>query len=197
MDPGVTIQPPLTLRGYCEAFVSKHSDTWPPSEYALANEFVSFFEIHPFLKLEDLQKRCETLGVSVSVRELPEGLRGHNCAYQENQEIVIGSVEGPAAAMGIREHTLFHELRELIEYEFRKMGRPIATAPNLESRAETFAGAARALGYLNAWKPMIEGIADIKSGWARFGAFLLVSLLLMVVSFSCLSLPRWEDRLPS
>lgn len=197
MDPGITIQPPLTLRGYCEALVSKHSGTWPPSEYTLAEEFVTFFEIHAFQKLEDLERFCETLGVNVSVRELPKGLRGHNCAYQGNREIVIGAVEGPAATIGVREHTLFHELRELIEYEFRKMGQPIATAPDLESRAETFAGAVRAMGYVNAWKPMIEGIADIKSGWAQFGAFLLVSVLLMVVSLSCLMLPRWEDRFPS
>jgi hypothetical protein len=197
VDPGVTIQPPLTLRGYCEAFISKHSGTWPPSEHTLAQEFVTFFEIHAFLKLEDLEKRCEMLGVNVSVRDLPKGLRGHNCAYQGNREIVIGRVEGPAATMGIPEHTLFHELRELIEYEFQKMGRPIATASDLESRAETFAGAVRAMGYVNAWKPMIEGIPDIKSGWVRFGAFALVSVLVVVVSFSCLLLPRWEDRLPS
>lgn len=132
--------------------------------------------------------------MNVSVRALPKGLRGHNCAYQENREIVIGSVEGPAAAIGSREHTLLHEFRELIEYEFRRMGRPIATVFDLESRAETFAGAVRALGPMNAWKPMFEGLADIESGWARFGAFLLLSVLVIVCSLSCLLLPRWEDR---
>ncbi len=32
---------------------------------------------------------------------------------------MIEVVDGPAESFGVREHTLFHELREMIEYDFK------------------------------------------------------------------------------
>ena len=100
--------------------------------------------------------------------------------------------------LGSREHTLFHELRELVEYEFRDMGYPLATGfSDLESRAESFAGFVRAFGAIKNWQPLLEGIGDIKSGWGKIGIFLLAVALVVVCSVGYLALPHWGDRLPS
>ena len=198
MDPETTILPPVTLPRLCETVVRNHSGKWPPGEDTLAQEFVSFFQIHGSLKLEDLERLCRTLGVEVSVQDLPKGLRGHNHAYQDKREIVIGTVPEAVAAIGSREHTLLHELRELMEYEFRKMEHPIvASFPDGETRAESFAGFVRTLAVMKGWQPLFEGMGDIKSGWGLFGMFLLAFLLIAGCSFACLALPNWEDRLQS
>src|SRR5260370_32466367 len=87
-----SIEPPLTLRRFCDAVVSEHSGTWPPSEETIAHEFVSLSGVPGFTQLKELGIFCERLGVSVSVRELPIGLRGHNCAYRETRQIVVGQL---------------------------------------------------------------------------------------------------------
>ena len=198
MDPEITIQPPFTLRRFCETVVANHSPNWPPGEDTLAQEFVSFFQLRGPLTLEDLENVCRTLGVGVSTRDLPQGLRGHNHAYQDKREIVIGTVPEAVAAIGSREHTLLHELRELMEYEFRKMEHPIVTSfPDRETRAERFASFVRTFAAMKGWQPLFEGMGDIKSRWGMFGMFLLAFLLIAGYSFACLALPNWEDRLQS
>ena len=198
MDPEITILPPVTLRRLCETVGRNHSPKWPPDEGTIAEEFVSFFQIHGPLKLEDLERLCRTLGIGVSLRDLPQGLRGHNHAYQGKQEIVIETVAEAAAAIGSREHTLLHELRELMEYEFRKMEHPVATSsPDRETRAESFAGFVRTLAVMKGWQPLFEGMGEIKSGWGMFGMFLLGFALVVVCSLNYLALPSLEDRLPS
>lgn len=197
MDPEITIQPPLTLRGFCEAVFTRHSGKWPPDEYAIVEEFVSFFRIERELKFKDLEQLCRDLGVGVSVQNLPKELRGHNHRYQGKREIIVGAVTGTAFP-GVREHTLFHELRELIEYEFREIGYPVANGfSDLESRADRFAGAVRAFGAFKGFQPLFEGIGEIKSHWGTVAMILLAGVVLILYSFPALMLPYWEDRLPS
>ena len=185
----------MTLRGFCQTIVGKHSGNWPPREDEIAEEFLAFFQVDDVLPLEGLEKLCARLGIDVSVQALPGGLRGHNCALGEKREIVIGKVEGPAAVFGSQEHTLFHELRELIEYEFRKIGHPVAVASDLESRAETFAAMSRARASLRGWEPLLDGIGNVQSTWGRFAVALPFLLIILLESFSCLLLPHWEDQL--
>jgi len=196
LEPEITIEPPLTLRGFCEAVVTNHSAKWPPDEHTLADEFVSFFRVEGALEFKDLEQFCRDLGVGVSVQKLPREFRGHNHRYEGKREIIVGEVT-TTAFPGTREHTLFHELRELIEYEFREMGCPVASSfVDMEARAESFAGAVRAYGAIKSWQPLLEGIGEIKSGWGKFVAILLVSALLIVWAFPLMMLPHWEDRLP-
>lgn len=194
MDSAVTIQPPLTLRGFCEGFIAKHSSGWPPHEATLADEFVAFLQLDSLLSVRDPKELCKRLGINVTVRGLPEGLRGHNHAYQGRQEIVLGAVSGQAEAFGVQEHTLFHELRELVEYEFRKLGRPTTTAASdLEARAELFASTVRSMAAMNFLKPAFEDW-DTKSRWGKLGLVLL-GCGLVITSFAYFLLPHWEDRL--
>jgi len=195
LDSEITIRPPLTLRGFCQTIVAKHSGNWPPREEAIAEEFFSFFQVDDVFPLGGLEKLCARLGINVSIQELPRELRGHNCAFGEKREIVIGKVEERAAFLGSHEHTLFHELRELIEYEFRNIGHPVAVAADLEWRAETFAAMSRMRASIIGWEPLLDGIGDIQSTWGRFAVALPVLLIVLLHSFSCLLLPHWEDQL--
>jgi len=196
LDSEITIQPPLTLRGFCQTMVAKHSGNWPPGEEAIAEEFLSFFQVDGVFPLEGPEKLCARLGINVSIQALPGGLRGHNCALGEKREIVIGKVEGPAMVFGSQEHTLLHELRELIEYEFRKIGYPAAVACDLESRAETFAAMSRARASIKGWEPLFDGIGNIQSKWGWFAVALPFLVMILIDCCSCLLLPLWEDQLP-
>jgi hypothetical protein len=195
LDSEITIQPPLTLRGFCQTIVAKHSGNWPPREEAIAEEFLSFLKVDDVLPWHGLEKLCARLGINVSVQELPRELRGHNCALGKKREIVIGKVEGSAAVFGSQEHTLFHELRELIEYEFRNIGHPVAIASDLESRAEMFAATVRVQASLKGWEPLLDGLGSIQSNWGRFAVALPVLAIIFVHSVTCLLLPHWEDQL--
>ena len=195
MEPEITIEPALTLRGFCEAVVTNHSAKWPPDESTIAEEFVSFFRMEKVLEFKDLERFCQQLEVGVSIRKLPREFGGHNHTYQGKREILIGTAtEG---ALGSREHTLLHELRELIEHEFRAMGHPVVSdLSDREERAERFAGFVRAFAAIKSWQPLFDGIGAIKSGWGKLGMILLAAALVIVSSIHYLALPHWEDRLP-
>jgi hypothetical protein len=79
-------------------------------------------------------------------------------------------VEGPAAVLGSHEHTLIHELRELIEYEFRQIGYSVAIAFDLESQAEMFASGVRVRASIKSCEPLFDGIGDIRSTWGGLPA---------------------------
>ena len=197
MDSEADIQPPLTLPGFCQVVIRKHASAWPPGEASLADEFLSFFQVEGFMSFLRFapEELCSRLGIRVTVRDLPQDLRGHNCAYQGKREIVIGVVNGPAKTLGSQEHTLFHELREQIEHEFKKLGHPTAVGPQLEQRAESFASLVRSLAAMKLWKPVYQDFAE-KSGAEKLGLILLGCALLFTL-FTYFMLPYWEDRWPN
>jgi hypothetical protein len=195
MDAEVTIEQPLTLRGFCEAAYSKHSRSWPPGESALADEFIRFFQFKEFVTLEYLQNFCQKLEVNIRIEELPKGIRGYNHAYGGKREIVVGTSGPRATALGSQEHTLLHELREQIEYEFRKAGHPVAGPHDQEDRAETFASFVRSFASMKSMEVLVGDISEFKSGWAQLATILLMVIFFLGYSFTCLALPQWEDKL--
>jgi len=197
VQPEIAIELPKTLSRFCETVIANHSGNWPPSEDVIAHQFISFFEIDGLLGMWDLEQLCRAIGVEVVSRDLPKPLRGHNCTYQGKSEIVVGTVQG-AAGLGSTEHTLLHELRELIEYEFRRLGRAVAANfPDQESRAESFASHVRALAGLKAAKCVFELVGGIESRLLQFIAVIVVAALAMGHYLACVNLPQWEDRFPS
>lgn len=199
MDSNIDIRRAESLSKFCETVVAKHSENWPPKEETVAEEFLlSFFQSDGvFLNVPKLGNLCAALGISVSIQELPKGLRGHNFAFQETRRILIASRESTPAVFGIHEHTLFHELRELIEYEFWKIGRPVATDSDRESRAEMFAMLVRSGASVKAWKPLFEGASEIERKWIRVAAISILVAVTAVHAFSCIMLPHWEEHLES
>jgi len=193
LEPDITLQQPVVLRGFCERVVAKYSANWPPTEETIAREFVSFAQPDG-LDLGSLEGLCARFGISVLVRRLPEGIRGYNHLFGQKRQILIAQSQSTGTVFGIQEHTLFHELRELIEYEFREIGSSVALS-DLESRAESFASTVRLEASMMVWKPLLDDVTEMKSGWGRIVLGLLLVFFVAVQAFSCVMLPRWEDQL--
>lgn len=192
-----TVEPPLTLAGFCQAVIAKYSSQWPPDERVIAQEFAGFFRVPTLFGFEGLTRFAARLGITLSEEKLPTPLRGHNHQYEGKREIRVGIPENPMAeALGIRTHTFFHELREQIEYEFRRLGHPVATRSNQEERAEEFASFVRAAALSQVLAPAFDKALEIESKFWRCAAVAGTFLLITVVIFSCMLLPRIEDRLP-
>jgi hypothetical protein len=170
----------------------KHSDKWPVDELALAAEFVVYFGVPPMPRLTDFEDLARRLAIDLSVAHLPKGVSGYNCRYKERNSIVLEPLEGSAKHAGIPEHTFLHEMRELLEYEFRQHEQATAHGADLESRAEQFASAVRIAAPMPLWTDMGKSALEIKSAW-RYVVVGLVIALATFHSLGCLLLPRHEE----
>ncbi len=193
MNESAYLDYPQPLVTFCRGVVSKHVSRWPPEESKLADEFIAHFGFAAIATFENQLKLCESLGIKVSETTLPENLRGHNCCYGNQREIQIHNGKGHVIT---REHTLLHELREILEHIFHDMGYATAKERSaIEVRAETFASSVRT----DAFTKMLEGIfqaaAKIESKWRRWGAFFLISLFGIAGVFSIPMLPVFEDTI--
>ena len=193
----LTVEPHAPLSGFCRAVIAEHASQWPPQEHLIAEQFIAFFDVPVFLGFEYLVQFAARLGIALSEEKLPSPLRGHNHHYEGTREIRVNVPENPMAeTFGIREHTFFHELREQLEYEFRELGKPVATVADLEERAEEFAAHVRARAVMKGLTPAFEKASEIQSGFWRGAAFVGAFLLLTALGLGCIILPKIEDRLP-
>jgi hypothetical protein len=188
----VTVESPKTLRNFASSFHQKHSSKWPSDEHELALEFITYFGLPPLPKIEDYKGLASQLAIEVSIAQLPPGLRGYNSHFQERRQIVLERLEGPAEHIGISEHTFLHELRELIEYEFRREGHPSASGTELEERAESFAKTVRTLAPMRFIGDWLGEVLEMQSGWKYLAVGGLIAFSLVHV-FVCFVLPHHEE----
>ena len=180
------------LLSYCKEVLSRHRDRWPPSEEALAEQFLSCFSTPPFPSREKLKQFGLTLGIEVSFLSLPPELAGHNNAYGEKKGIAIGEKEN---FPGVIEHSFFHELREIIEGVFIDLGFPTESGKQLEERAEHFAELIRLNSMNKELASSFDQIRGIESHWRRWGAVLLVVVLAVGYGAGCIFLPYLEESM--
>jgi len=184
---------PQPLVTFCQGAVSKFASPWPPEESKLADAFIAHFSLPKLATFESQLKLCESLGIGVSEVILPDNLRGHNCCYGNQREIQIHNGK---LHFITREHTLLHELREILEYIFRDMGYPTANERSArEDRAETFASCVEKDIFGDMLKGVFQAAAEIGSKWKRWGAFLLLALLGIAGLFSITMLPAFEEQI--
>jgi len=127
---------PDRLADFCRVFLSENRAQWPPDENSLATHFVEFFKLQ-FVERESLKRVCQDLNIKFSEGQLPKGMKGYNHCYNGERTIMIATDQFvPGASF---EHTILHELRELMEYVFRDLGAETSTGAELEKRAEQFA----------------------------------------------------------
>src|SRR5688572_29236002 len=107
------------LPEFCAAVVNRHGSAWPPTEDQLAQDFLANFGIARLTHFDGLVKWCGEIGVNVSTMELPHDLRGGNFWHEQNMSIVMPANGGCFIS---REHTLLHEVRELLEHVFGHLG---------------------------------------------------------------------------
>ena len=177
---------------FCQQVVSSHANNWSPSEHELAEEFVAFSSLKPLVETVGLTKLCAGLGIQLSVSDIPKELRGYNCSFANQRAIVLRDHED---FPGGKEHTLLHELRELLECVFRDLGYPIAKDRELEARAEQFASQVRVAAWLKGIEVLFHGAGKLLVTWQRWGVYALVVLLGFFYVATCVSLPQLEDQL--
>jgi hypothetical protein len=169
--------------------MGRHIGAWPPTESVLAEEFVSSFNLVPSTP-NGLQQLCVQLGISLSFSSLPAELRGFNCAYQDRMEIVLSEQQG---FWGAQEHTLLHELREILERSFITLGYPtVGHVRELEGKAEDFARFTRMAAISKSLPTFFELAEQIERKWVQVAALVLIGCGALFYFYTCAMLPRFE-----
>ena len=179
------------LLSFCERVVER-SKNWPPAEDVLADEFLSFFRISESARFETLSQLCVQIGITVSVQSMPSEIRGHNSFYNGSRTITIAERQ---SFPGANEHTLLHELRELLEHSFVGLGFAVAANPeDLEKRAELFACLVRSHLAQKTMFVWLEHVGHVEKKWLRYGAYVLTALGGIAMIVGCFLLPVFEDQ---
>jgi hypothetical protein len=179
------------LLAWCRAVLNRHAESWPPSENVLAEAFVTTFGADACHNLENLRELCAHLGIEVTQRPMPADIRGHNSFYQAKRSIVLSSHQ---PLPGTDEHTLLHELREVIEHIFKELGfGTCSEIADLEMRAEMFAGYVRSEAFSRTLPVYFEHAQQIEVKWVRYGAYAILGIGALAYMFTCLFLPFIED----
>jgi hypothetical protein len=181
------------LLGFCLAVTTRHADNWPPTEEALAKEFVSWLGVKSFLTRDAMQELCLYKGINLSFVALPPNLHGFNCSFQDKKEIVMSERENvPFADL----HTLLHEFREMLECVFAELGYATLNArDSLEETAEEFAMIARMETGTKELPVYIEILSDIETPWHRYLGYALLFVGFVAYMFTCVTLPQYEEMI--
>lgn len=181
--------PPIL--GFCKTVISRHVEDWPPTEETLAEEFVQWFGLQPFLTRDRLIELCLSKRVDLSFAPLPHELRGFHCSFQNKTEIVIAQRQ---TVLGADLHTLLHEFRELLENAFIQLGYATLGAENLlEVQAEHFAVSARMEIAKREIPAFIESAEKIDAKWARYLAYTFIGVVGVIYALTCIFLPQLEE----
>lgn len=181
---------PAVLAAFCQHVIAKRLPKWPPTEEILAQEFVEYFKFKSLIVLEEIQRLCDSSEIILHITPLPDPLWGYNYRYQGKREILISNSQ-----VLTKEHTALHELRELLEYEFRDLGTPICTNEDKEERAETFAILVRICAFAKEIPAIMDHVRSIESKWWRGAAYGLSILFAMVYSIGLALSPKVEEAM--
>ena len=193
MNPESTVLGPKSLHDFCQEVIGRHGEKWPPSERDIAEEFLRYFgHIDPVQGRASLEKLAESLGIEISNASAPEDLPGCHCCYGGKQRIVVSDHRAYALS---QEHTILHELREIMERPFQELGRPVFSEATKEIHAEQFAIAVRTRAEWESLRPLFDWALEIKSTWRKVAAFVLLGAVTVIGSFSFATLPAYEDYL--
>lgn len=183
--------PSHVLPKFCAAVVNRHASAWPPTEDQFAREFLAHFGIAQRGSYDGLVKWCGEVGVDVSTKDLPPDLRGANFWHEKNMSIVM-PVDGGCFIS--REHTLFHEVRELLEWEFEHLGHSSGDPDTLESRAEQFAACVRVAMFIESSKDFFRLATDVRNPFGRVCAYGLVVAVTAASVVGCAGIRQLEAR---
>lgn len=124
---------------------------------------------------------------------MPEDIRGHNHLY-ENQRVIV--VSEHQTFPGANEHTVLHEIREMVEHILVGLGsRTCSSMEELEARAEEFAALARSDAFGDSLLVFWKNAEQIEKKWVRYGAYALIGLGGLLCTLGLFFLPVFEDVL--
>jgi hypothetical protein len=159
------------LTAFCEECTARNAGAWPISERNLAMEFIKHFNIPPIVLITHLMGLCAALNIELVRDELPPDLLGLNASIGYKRVIVYS---GRSGDLILREHTILHEIREIIESILRKLDFPTVEPSEMEFHANAFASEVMAIGTQDEFGYWYEYAAEIESTWWRIGALLLI-----------------------
>lgn len=177
------------IEAFCRKFASENQEKWPPDEKDLALSFLAHFKVEPIFDLKTLNTLCEKLEIEVSTLPIPDEFKGYNCVYGTRRVIIISEKQDFVAA---DQQTILHEIREVLEHEFDRIGRPIAVGGGMETRAEGFAIYARMYSTIQISKMLFDDAAKITHTWKRRGAYVLIIAGTTIYGVLCAILPHME-----
>jgi len=183
---------PDRIRTFCYEFASRNSESWPPDEESLANAFISYFELPPFVSGANLEKICTKLEIQFVKEKLPDDLLGSNFHFAGKRRIAVND---RPERFGMKEHTAFHEIRELLEYEFHEIGFPTAEkdSEELESRADQFALFVMC-GREETWDHLTNSAFEVRATWLKFGSIFLIFAARFIFLLNAESCAQYTDR---
>jgi hypothetical protein len=176
---------------FCNAVICRHAENWPPKDKMLADEFVEWLDLKPFLSRDKMIELCSSKRINLSFAELPSQLRGFNCSFENTTEIVIAQHESvPGADL----HTLLHEFRELLENCFIELGlSTLGEEGDLELQAELFAMSARMMVVTREIPSFVEIVNNTETKWARYLGYGVLGAIGFIYLLSCVALPQLEQ----
>jgi hypothetical protein len=183
---------PHKLHAFCSDFATRNKETWPPDEELLAKQFLSHFQLPPFLHGANLGEICEKLDIQFVKEKLPNDLLGSNFRFAGKRRIAIND---RPERVGMKEHTFFHEMRELLEYDFREIGFPTTekNGEELESRADEFA-LCLMCGQEETWEKLTKSTFQMRSTWSMIGTIVLIFVARIAYLLNAQSCAQYMDR---
>lgn len=179
------------ILGFCLRIISQHGENWPPTEDALAEEFVDWFRLRPVLTRTAMIELCKAKGVSLSFAPLPQDIRGVNCSFEDRKEIVVTERE---LAPFADSHTLLHEFRELLEHQFIELGHPtVRTKASLEVQAEIFAMTCRIEAGEKEMPAFFEMVSKVEKRWLRYLGYASVLVFGFAYLYGCIYIRQLEE----
>jgi len=180
------------LPEFCAAVVNRHASAWPPTEDQLARYFLAHFGVARFARYDGIVNWCGEVGVRFSTERLPQDLRGLNY-WHENVFAIVMPINGGCFIS--REHTLLHELREVLEGILGHSGNPtVSDRDALESRAEQFAACVRIAICLESSKDFIEIARCVRDPLGRLFAYGLAGVSTAALILGSIGVRQLEAR---
>lgn len=183
---------PDKIRTFCYEFASQNRENWPADEELLADAFASYFELPPLVAGANLEKICAKLEIQFVKEKLPDDLLGSNFHFYGKRRIAVNDRPEP---MGMKGHTTFHEIRELLEYEFHEIGFPTVEkhSEELEFRADEFALCVMS-GSDEPWDKLTDSASQLRSTWLVFGLIFLIFAVRFIFLLNARSCAQYTDR---
>jgi len=165
------------LKAFCEDHVSQHREKWPTSEHALAKAFVSHFEIPIVHRVADLHNFLVQTNIELIERDLPSDLLGVNMCFGVKRQIFTSR---NADHVPFDTHTVLHEIREIMEVEFRGLGFSTTNSSDLDSRADDFSFGVDMCAVTASLMDWTKDARETNSMWAKIAALCMAIVIVVL-----------------
>lgn len=167
------------LRAFCEC-IPRDGQEWPVSEWELASAFIKFFNVPPLAYVGNLEGFFAQTKIELREGDLPSDLLGVNMSFQGRRRIDL-SRHGEQVHSQL--HTVLHEIREMIESEFSRLGFATTSSRELEASANEFAFYAVLCPFEGLFKDSLHNALEIESKWQRWTTLSLICAAALVLGF--------------